>query len=64
MKDLNICNKGFDKIDKVKNHVFIYQKDTQMLITKNIEEEEDSISDESFGDSWLAKFDEDGKRLG
>ena len=36
-----------------------------MQITKNIEEEEeDSSTDESFGDSWLAKFDEDGNRLG
>ena len=61
----NICDEGFDKIDEVKNHISIYHKDTLMQITKNIEEvEEDSSSDESFGDSWLAKFDEDGNRLG
>ena len=38
------------------------RKETLFQIKENIEEE-DTSSDESFGDSWLAKFDEDGNRL-
>ena len=62
----NICNEGFNKIYEVKKHISIDHNDTIMQITKNIEKEEDSSSfssDECFGDSWLAKFDDDGNRL-
>ena len=58
----NICNEGFDTIDEVKKHISSDHKETLFQIKENIEEEE-PISDESFGDLWLAKFDEDGNRL-
>ena len=57
----NICNEGFG-IDKVKKHISSDHKETLFQIKKNIEEE-DTSSDKSFWDSWLAKFDEDGNRL-
>ena len=58
----NICNEGFNTIDKLKKHISSDHKDAIFQIKENIEEE-DSSRDESFGDSWLAKFDEAGNRL-
>ena len=35
---------------------------TKIQISKNIDQKEDNKSKEHFGDSWLAKFDEDGNQ--
>ena len=60
-----VCDEGFDKEDEVSNHITIHHKDILIQISNNIDsDEEDSSSEESFGDSWLAKFDEDGNRIG
>ena len=58
----SICNEGYDTIDEVKKHISSDHKETLFQIKENIEEE-DTSSDESFGDSWLAKFDGDQNRL-
>ena len=61
----NVCDEGFDKEDEVSNHIIINQKDILIQISNDVDsDEKESCSEESFGDSWLDKFDEDGNRIG
>ena len=61
----NVCDEGFDKEDEVSNHITINQKDILIQISNDVDsDEEESCSEESFGDSWLDKFDEDGNQIG
>ena len=60
----NICNEGFDTNDEIKNHIEIAHKDILVQIRKNVEEAADSSSDESCGDAWLARHDDDGNFIG
>ena len=60
----NICNKGFDTNDEVKNHIQTAHNDVLAQIRKNVEEAADSSRDESGGYAWLARRDDDGNFIG
>ena len=60
----NICNEGFDKNDEVKNHIETAHNDILAQLRKNVEEAADSSSDESGGDAWIARHDDDGNFIG
>ena len=60
----NICVEEFDTNDKLKNHVEKYHKDILVNIRNNMEEAADSSSDESCGDAWLSRHDDDGNFIG
>ena len=61
----NVCDEGFEKSDQIRNHIENNHKEIILQLSKDINNEEGSESDstcseESYGDTWLAKFDEDG----
>ena len=60
----NICNKGFDTNDEVKNHIETDHNDILAQIRKNVEEAADRSSDESGGDARIARHDDDGNFIG
>ena len=65
----NVCNKGFDKNKEIKKHIEKEHKDIIVQIRKDMKEEDESDSDissndESYGDAWLANYDNDGNFMG
>ena len=57
----NISNEGFDKDNEVIKPISNDHKDVLIQIEEG---DNDNTSKESYGDSWLAKFDDDGNLLG
>ena len=65
----NVFDEGFDRNNEIKNHVEKEHKDIQVQIRKDIHKEHKSVSDssntdESYGEAWLAKHDNDGNFIG
>ena len=65
----NVCNKGFDMNEEIKMHIEKEHKANIVQIRKDIHEEDESDSDsssndESYGEAWLAKYDNDGNFMG
>lgn len=63
----NVCDKGFEEDDKIRKHIQRNHKEIILQINKEINEESESDSnsgEESYGDAWLEKFDEDGNFIG
>ena len=58
----NVCNKGFDSDDKVKNHIEKDHKDILIEINKNIEEDKD-VDESEDDEAFLARFDDDGNMI-
>ena len=52
----NICGEGFDTEEEIENDIVKYHKEIIIQISEDLEEEEESTLDESYGKSWLAKF--------
>ena len=60
----SICDEGFDTDDEIRNHILKDHEEIVLQINEGNEEEEESDLDESYGDSWLAKFNNDGDLIG
>ena len=60
----NICDEGFDTGDEVKKHISVSHKDVLIEISEKIDEDEvDNCIEESYGDAWLVKYDDDGNLI-
>ena len=59
----NICDEGFDKEAEIRQDIVEDHKEIIPHISEKLEEEEESDLDESYGDSWSAKFDNDGNAI-
>ena len=64
-----MCIKGFDKNDKIKTHIEKEHKNNIVQIRKDMQEKYESDSDtssndESYGDAWLAKYENAGNFMG
>ena len=55
----NVCKKGFDSDNKVKNHMKINHVDTLIEMNKNIEEDKEYIKSKAL----LERFDDDGNMI-
>ena len=65
----NVCDEGFEKSDQIRKHIESNHKEIIKQISKDINNQEGSesgstCSEESYVDTWLAKFDEDGNFIG
>ena len=64
-----VLHEGFDRNDEIRKNISTYHKEILTQINKELNEveesdEEDRSSDESYGDAWLAKFDDNGELIG
>ena len=59
----NICDEGFDTEEEIENDIVKYHKEIIIQISEDLEEEAEITLDESYGESWLAKFDNDGNLI-
>ena len=65
----NVCDEGFDRNDEIRRHISTYHKEILTQINKEMNEveesdQEDRSSDESYGDAWLAKVDDNKDLIG
>ena len=60
----NICDEGFETDDQAKRHRELCHNAILIQIRTNLDKEEENSNDESFGNSWLTKHDDEGHFIG